>query len=115
MMVVAVLMTSCQVSLNPKKGPVAHQTMIVASAIPNVSGCPVRRTLALANRSKKLVCGLPSASCSPLGLCDFAFTLTVYLLESCHGEFCPGGAFFGVKSWHFARSRRSDCHFVRAG
>src|SRR6266567_3820567 len=82
--VVAVLMTSCHVSLNPKSGPVAHQTTIVASAIPKAAGLPVTRTLALANRSKKLVCGLPSASCSALGLCVLAFTLAVYLLESCH-------------------------------
>ena len=39
--VVPVLMTSCQVSLNPNNGPEIAHTTIVASAMKNVTGCPV--------------------------------------------------------------------------
>jgi hypothetical protein len=38
---VPVLMTSCQVSLNPNNGPEIAHTTIVASAMKNVTGCPV--------------------------------------------------------------------------
>ena len=48
MMVVAVLMTSCQVSLNPKTGPsTAHSTM-TATALTKVTGLPAARAVAVA-------------------------------------------------------------------
>ena len=39
--VVPVLITSCQVSLNPKSGPVTDHTTIIPTAIMNVAGLPV--------------------------------------------------------------------------
>jgi hypothetical protein len=40
MIVVPVLMTSCQVSENPKTGPLTPQTMTMAQARMNVTGFP---------------------------------------------------------------------------
>ena len=40
MMVVEVLMTSCQVSLKPKIGPVTAHATTIANAIRNVAGRP---------------------------------------------------------------------------
>ena len=48
--VVLVLITNCQVSLNPKIGPVPAQTMIVPSAKINAAGRPVARAAAFAKR-----------------------------------------------------------------
>src|SRR4029450_1364705 len=48
--VVPVLMTSCQVSLNPKSGPVRAHARITATARPNASGLPVARAVPLAKR-----------------------------------------------------------------
>src|SRR5436190_22603637 len=55
-MVVAVLITSCQVSLNPKIGPVKAQITMVKRAIPNASGWPAARALFRANVWKRLEC-----------------------------------------------------------
>jgi hypothetical protein len=41
MIVVAVLMTSCQVSLNPNKGPASPQTSSAATARMKLMGRPV--------------------------------------------------------------------------
>jgi hypothetical protein len=41
MMVVPVLITSCQVSLKAKKGPVMAHTRMIKTAIMNVAGLPV--------------------------------------------------------------------------
>ena len=49
-MVVLVLITSCQVSLKPNRGPVTAQTTIVRVASINAIGCPVAREAAFANR-----------------------------------------------------------------
>src|SRR4051812_47357658 len=48
--VVPVLMTSCQVSLNPNIGPVTAQTTMIAAATVNADGLPVVRAVHLANR-----------------------------------------------------------------
>lgn len=53
-MVVPVLMMSCQVSLNPKKGPEMAQTISVAVATANAPGCPVMREVHLANLVKSV-------------------------------------------------------------
>jgi len=42
-MVVLVLIINCQVSLNPKKGPAAAQTRMIATAITKVTGRPTVR------------------------------------------------------------------------
>src|SRR5690242_13781191 len=48
--VVAVLITSCQVSLNPKIGPETPQTTMIATAAMNVTGLPVLMAVHLAKR-----------------------------------------------------------------
>src|ERR1700704_4830580 len=50
MMVVPVLMTSCQVSLNRNSGPVTSQARITPTARLKVAGLPVTRAVALARR-----------------------------------------------------------------
>jgi hypothetical protein len=45
---VAVLITSCHVSLKPKIGPDASQTVIVSNAMVNVIGRPATRATDLA-------------------------------------------------------------------
>ena len=52
MMVVDVLMTSCQVSLKPKSGPLIAQTMTAASASRNAVGRPGEMRRGDAKRSK---------------------------------------------------------------
>ena len=47
-MVVLVLITNCQVSLKPNKGPVIAQTMITVTASKKVAGRPVVRAAHLA-------------------------------------------------------------------
>lgn len=54
-MVVAVLITSCQVSLKPNSGPVIIQTAIVPTASEKTIGFPHRRAVALANREYQAV------------------------------------------------------------
>src|SRR5215218_9109406 len=51
--VVPVLITSCQVSLKAKRGPVTAQTTITATARKKVSGRPVAWAVHLANRVKR--------------------------------------------------------------
>lgn len=53
MMVVAVLMTSCQVSEKPKSGPLKSQIRMVASASRKASEVPVQQETVLASRSGK--------------------------------------------------------------
>src|SRR4051812_6207047 len=48
--VVPVLITSCQVSLNPNRGPVAAHTTMTAAAAVNADGLPMVRAVAFANR-----------------------------------------------------------------
>src|SRR5690242_20055944 len=48
--VVPVLMTSCQVSLKPKRGPVQAQPRMRATAPTNVAGRPVARAVHFAKR-----------------------------------------------------------------
>jgi hypothetical protein len=50
MMVVPVLTTSCQVSLNRNKGPVTSPRRITPTARLNVDGLPVTRAVAFARR-----------------------------------------------------------------
>src|SRR5688572_16914582 len=50
MMVVLVLITSCQVSLKPKRGPVIAQTRMTVTANTKVSGRPLTRAAHLAKR-----------------------------------------------------------------
>ena len=52
MIVVPVFITNCQVSLNPKTGPVIPQTTIVRNARTNVTGLPVTLAVAFENRVK---------------------------------------------------------------
>src|SRR4051812_22790920 len=56
--VVPVLITSCQVSLNRNNGPVTNQTRITLTARVKVTGLPVTRAVVLArrvNRDRDLV------------------------------------------------------------
>ena len=62
MMVVLVLMISCQVSLNLKIGPVAAQTTITASASMKVAGLPLRRAAAFAKRLNQDFLFMPTTS-----------------------------------------------------
>src|SRR5262245_50563188 len=50
MMVVPVLITSCQVSLNLKIGPLIAHTTMIKSIAANVIGCPTIRSIFFANR-----------------------------------------------------------------
>src|SRR5262249_4996594 len=51
MMVVPVLITSCQVSLKPNSGPVASQTRMIRTASANAIGRPAARAAHLDNKS----------------------------------------------------------------
>src|ERR1043166_8506720 len=55
MMVVPVLMMSCQVSLKPKSGPVIAQSAITATAAVNAIGRPVTFAVALAKRVNQVL------------------------------------------------------------
>src|SRR4029450_13437199 len=50
--VVLVLMTSCQVSLNPNNGPVTAQPTMTIAARRNASGWPMARAVLVAKRPK---------------------------------------------------------------
>ena len=50
MIVVPVLIISCQLSLNLKIGPAIAHSMMIATAVPNAAGCPIARAVALAHR-----------------------------------------------------------------
>jgi hypothetical protein len=50
--VVPVLMTNCQVSLNLNIGPVTPQTTTIEAAAMNAAGWPVARAVHLAKREK---------------------------------------------------------------
>lgn len=54
-MVVLVLMTNCQVSLNPKMGPEIPQTTSRPAAAAKVTGCPDQWAQRWANRVNQLV------------------------------------------------------------
>ena len=54
-MVVPVLMTSCHVSLKPKRGPETAHKSSAPSAIANATGCPATRDVHFANRVKNEV------------------------------------------------------------
>src|SRR5262245_24668154 len=90
MIVVPVLMTSCQVSLNPNNGPVTAQIRTMVTAIPNATGRPVQRAPCLANRPNHVslsvmetsVPGTGSLFCLPTGL-DLTLRL-ILLLEFFH-------------------------------
>lgn len=56
MIVVAVLMTNCQVSLKLKIGPVIIQARIVPTAIAKTIGRPQNREDALANLEYHVIC-----------------------------------------------------------
>ena len=51
-MLVEVLMTSCQVSLKPKIGPVSPQTTRTSTAMMKVTGLPAHRDTACDTRVK---------------------------------------------------------------
>src|SRR4051812_1098422 len=53
MIVVVVLMMSCQVSLKPKIGPLMAQTMTQPSAMMNAIGCPTAFAMAPAKRENQ--------------------------------------------------------------
>src|SRR5688500_17345109 len=53
MIVVPVLMTSCQVSLNPKSGPVTAHATTTETAIMNVTGLPVTLAVNFAKRENQ--------------------------------------------------------------
>src|SRR6266511_2213543 len=63
-MVVLVLMTSCQVSLNPKKGPVTAQPTMISTARRKASGSPMALAAPVAKRPKneRWYIGLPCIS-----------------------------------------------------
>jgi hypothetical protein len=49
-MVVPVLITSCQVSLNPNSGPVTAHNTIISTAAKKVIGLPLKRAVRFVNR-----------------------------------------------------------------
>ena len=51
--VVPVLITSCQVSLQPKSGPLTSQASTTSNARPKVNGWPVARDVALVKRTNQ--------------------------------------------------------------
>src|SRR5258705_13502085 len=53
MIVVPVLITSCQLSLKPNSGPVISQTRTAPSARPKAAGLPMAREAALESQSKR--------------------------------------------------------------
>jgi len=64
--VVNVLITSCQVSLNPKIGPLTNQARIRPTARPKAAGLPVLRDVAFAsrvNQERDLAARMPGPSC----------------------------------------------------
>ena len=66
MMVVDVLMTSCQVSLNPKIGPDTIQAPISVTATAKAAGRPTAREMDFAKRVKREVVWIvPSAGSAP--------------------------------------------------
>src|SRR5690349_16900508 len=54
MMVVPVLMISCQVSLKPKIGPLSAHAMMMSTAVQNVAGRPEARAVDFAKRVNRL-------------------------------------------------------------
>src|SRR5688500_11715839 len=54
MIVVPVLITSCHVSLNAKRGPLTAHTAMTATASVNAAGRPEARAVAFANRVNQL-------------------------------------------------------------
>src|SRR5437762_2277899 len=75
MMVVPVLMTSCQVLLKWKIGPVTAQRATTPSAARNACGRPVARAVALEQVVKKLLVvliGLIGRILSELGRCSLS-------------------------------------------
>src|SRR5206468_4331665 len=92
-MVVPVLMTSCQVSLKPKIGPVMAQMAITSTARVKVSGRPVALAVHLAKRVNHdfdlvgLMCRLSEQFGCPPGLDRFALLLCAAgFSASTHGE-----------------------------
>jgi len=67
MMVVPVLITSCQVSLNRNNGPVMSQSRITPTARLNVAGLPVTRAVAFANRVNRDLDFVGRIDCSSAG------------------------------------------------
>jgi hypothetical protein len=59
--VVAVLMTSCQVSLKPNTGPATIQSRMTSVARANAIGWPVQRAVCLEKRSKNDVRCVPGS------------------------------------------------------
>jgi hypothetical protein len=53
-MVVAVLITSCHVSLNPKNGPIAAHATMTPAAVMKVTGRPAVCAVALVSRVNQL-------------------------------------------------------------
>ena len=53
MIVVPVLIMSCQVSLKPKIGPEIAHSIMMANAVPNAAGCPIACAVSLASRPKR--------------------------------------------------------------
>src|SRR5688572_32702436 len=66
--VVPVLMTSCQVSLKPKRGPLTAQRMTTPNATPNAPGLPATCAVHFANRPNQEV-DLVAATESSLSGC----------------------------------------------
>ena len=67
MIVVAVLITNCHVSLKLNNGPVISQTKIVPTASENTIGRPQNRELPFANREYHALCAILPA---PLSMCS---------------------------------------------
>jgi hypothetical protein len=72
MTVVAVLMTSCQVSLKPKTGPTTAHASIVATAITNVTGLPAAREVAEAKRANLDLDANAAMRLTPMSLKEFS-------------------------------------------
>src|SRR5690348_10857690 len=68
-MVVPVLMTNCQVSEKPNKGPVTAQTSTTSAARMNVLACPAARDVRFATTPKSLATLLGSLRSSIGGSC----------------------------------------------
>src|SRR5262249_5673559 len=79
MIVVAVLITSCQVSLKPKIGPQMAQIAMLSAAIRKACGFPAKFEVALASSENKCVqdCFFASPAPLPFDVLEVVFAMSI--------------------------------------
>src|SRR5262245_20966160 len=79
MIVVAVLITSCQVSLKPKIGPQMAQITMLSAAIRKACGFPVKFDVATATRENRCVqkCFFTSPGALPFDALEVVFAMGI--------------------------------------